>query len=448
VNPQTPVLETAIPTDADSGVDPNVAITVTLRDGTTAVNTNSIQFSFDGLSVSPAIQEVGPVTTIEYDPPGALTGNSIHNYLIVFSDNGTPVTTRTNQFQFTIGPTPPPAAAIFPPDHVVVIMDENRTYSEIIGNTNDAPFINSLLPFAANMTSAVAEQHPTDPNYLYFFSGADQGITGNSIPGNLPFTTPNLAAQLLAAGFTFVDYAEDLPFTGDLTPVVDGPHGTYYEEENVAGYWISTNLPPPSTYNLPTTVLQPLPNWPSDFHQLPTIAFVHSVEQNDMHQGFWPTDSSTITNGDTWIKNHLDSYIKWGMTNNSLFILTFDESYTSLEDPTLYNHIPTLFVGPMIKPGNYSESINHFNLLRTLEDMYHLPYAGAAAAVTPIADIWVSPKLNFKLLEGSQVQITWPGAAILQSASQVAGPYNDITNASKPYLVTPAGARFYRLKSP
>ncbi len=448
VDPQTPVLETAIPANADSGVDPNVVITVTLRDGTTAVNTNSIQFVFDGSPVSPAIQKSGPVTSIGYDPPGGLAGNSTHNYLIIFSDNGASVTTMTNQFQFTIAPAPPPAAAIFPPDHVVVIMDENRTYSEIIGNTNDAPYINSLLPFAANMTRSVAEQHPTDPNYIYFFSGANQGITDNSIPSNLPFTTPNLAAQLIAAGFTFVDYAEDLPLTGDLTPVVTGPDGTYYEEENVAGYWISTNVPPPSTNNLPPSVLQPLTNWPSDFRQLPTIAFVHSVEENDMHQGYWPTDSSTITNGDTWIKNHLDSYIKWAMTNNSLFILTFDESYTALEDPNLYNHIPTLFVGPMVKPGDYPENINHFNLLRTLEDMYHLPYAGAAVTATPIADIWLPPKLRITLLGSGQVQINWPGVAILQSAGQVAGPYNDVTNAISPYLATPVNERFYRLKSP
>jgi phosphatidylinositol-3-phosphatase len=447
VNPQTPVLETAIPANTDSGVDPNVVITVTLRDGTTAVNTNSLQFSFDGLFVSPVIQKSGSVTTIKYDPPGALAGNSTHNYLIVFSDNGASVTTRTNQFQFTIAPATPPVAAIFPPDHVVVIMDENRTYTEIIGNPNDAPYINSLLPFAANMTRSVAEQHPTDPNYLYFFSGANQGITDNSIPSNLPFTTPNLAAQVIAAGFTFVDYAEDLPFTGDLTPVVNGPDGTYYEEENVAGYWISTNVPPPSINNLPPTVLQPLTNWPSDFHQLPTIAFVHSVEQNDMHQGYWPTDSITIRNGDTWLKNHLDTYVKWAMTNNGLLILTFDESYTSLEDTNLYNHIPTLFVGPMVKPGNYFQNINHFNLLRTLEDIYHLPYAGGAATVTPITDIWLPPRLTTTLLGGGQVQITWLGAAILQSASQVAGPYNDVTNVSNPYVLTPVGARFYRLKS-
>ena len=446
VNSQTPVLETAIPSNGDSGVDPSVVMTVTFRDGTTAVNTNSIQFWLDGFSVTPAVQRSGPLTTIQYNPARALPGNSTHQYLVIFSDNGTPVSSSTNEFQFTTGSAAPPARAIFPPDHVVVIMDENRTYGEIIGNTNDAPFINSLLPFAANMTRSTAEQHPTDPNYLYLFSGANQGIADNAIPSNLPFTTPNLAAQLLAAGLSFVDYAEDLPFTGDLTPVINGPHGTYYEEENVAGYWISTNLPPLSTNNLPSTVLQPLTNWPNDFQRLPTVAFVHSVEQNDMHQGYWPTDSATIANGDKWIKNHLGNYVQWAMTNNSLFILTFDESYTSLEDTNLYNHIPTLFVGPMVNPGNYSEDINHFNLLRTLEDMYRLPHAGAAATATPITDIWLTPKLTVTVQTNGQIQITWPGAAILQSSSSVDGPYNDLPNSS-PYLVTPGGLRFYRLKS-
>ncbi len=444
VNAQTPVLESASPGDGASGVDPNVLIVVALRDGTTAVNTNFIEFSFDGLPVLPTIQKPGPVTTVQYAPPGPLPGNSSHNYQVVFSDNGAPVTMRTNQFQFTIAPTPPPPAAIFPPDHIVVIMDENRAYSEIIGNTNDAPYINSLLGLAANFTGSHAEQHPTDPNYLYFFAGDNQGITGNSIPGNLPFTTPNLAAELIAAGFTFVDYAEDLPFTGDQTPVIDGPHGTYYEEENVAGYWISTNSPAPSTNNLPLSVLQPLTNWPSDFHQLPTIAFVHSVEQNDMHEGYWPNSSLTISNGDFWIKNNLDRYVKWAMTNNSLFILTFDESSSLSPD----NQIPTLFLGPMIKPGNYAETINHFNVLRTLEDLYHLPYAGAAAAATPIKDVWMPPKLKVILMGNGQVQITWPGTAVLQSSVQVAGPYLDITNVTSPYVATPAGESFYRLKSP
>jgi hypothetical protein len=42
----------------------------------------------------------------------------------------------------------------------------------------------------------------------------------------------------------------------------------------------------------------------------------------------------------------------------------------------------------MVKPGRYDERITHHGVLRTLEDMYGLDHAGAAATATPITDIW------------------------------------------------------------
>jgi hypothetical protein len=42
----------------------------------------------------------------------------------------------------------------------------------------------------------------------------------------------------------------------------------------------------------------------------------------------------------------------------------------------------------MVTPGSYSETINHFSVLRTIEDMYGLTYAGASATATPITDVW------------------------------------------------------------
>lgn len=444
ISSQPSALESAFPENGATNVPSIVAVGVTLRDGTTSVNSNSIVFSFDSNIVTAVVQKSGSVTTVQYNPP-PLAGSTTHSYSIAFSDNGGPIANRTNLFLFTVLPAPPPPAFIFPPDHIVVLMDENRAYSEIVGNTNDAPYLNSLLPIAANFTDSHAEQHPTDPNYLFFFSGDNQGITGNSIPTNLPFTTPNLAAQLLNAGYTFVDYAEDLPFTGDTTPVVNGPHGTYYEEENVAGYWISTNQPPPSTNNLPPIVLQPLTNWPAaDFRQLPNIAFVHSVEENDMHEGLWPNSSITISNGDFWIRATLESYIKWAMTNNSLFIFTYDESSSLSPD----NQIPTFFIGPMIRPGNYTNTINHFNVLRTLEDIYHLPYAGAAATAAPITNIWIQPRISASNLGNGEIKLSWPGRATLQSAPSPTGPFTAVTNGFSPYVAPTIGARYYRLQSP
>jgi hypothetical protein len=41
-----------------------------------------------------------------------------------------------------------------------------------------------------------------------------------------------------------------------------------------------------------------------------------------------------------------------------------------------------------VKPGKYSEKINHYNVLRTIEDMYRLPHLGNSASATPITNVW------------------------------------------------------------
>jgi acid phosphatase len=66
-----------------------------------------------------------------------------------------------------------------------------------------------------------------------------------------------------------------------------------------------------------------------------------------------------------------------------LLVLTWDE-----DDGTEGNHIATIVVGQGIKAGQYGEPINHFNLLRTVEDMYGLAPAGASATAAPITDLW------------------------------------------------------------
>jgi acid phosphatase len=71
------------------------------------------------------------------------------------------------------------------------------------------------------------------------------------------------------------------------------------------------------------------------------------------------------------------------VANNSLLIVTFDE-----DDNGSRNQIPTVFYGAHVRPGNYSEQINHYNVLATVEQMYGLPKTGYAANAAPITDIW------------------------------------------------------------
>ena len=67
------------------------------------------------------------------------------------------------------------------PAHIVVVIDENHSYSEIIGSS-DAPYINSLATEGALFTQSFAVAHPSQPNYLALFSGSTHGITNDSCP--------------------------------------------------------------------------------------------------------------------------------------------------------------------------------------------------------------------------------------------------------------------------
>src|SRR5690348_1270019 len=109
------------------------------------------------------------------------------------------------------GPLPAAVGKLPVPDHVIIVMEENHGYSEIIGNKS-APYINSLAAAGALFTKSYAITHPSQPNYLELFSGSNQGVTDDSCPHT--FKTKNEESELLALGFTFKGYSEGLPNRG------------------------------------------------------------------------------------------------------------------------------------------------------------------------------------------------------------------------------------------
>lgn len=254
------------------------------------------------------------------------------------------------------------AATLPRPAHVVVVMEENHSYAEIIGSSS-APYINSLASQGALFSHSFAVTHPSEPNYLALFSGSTQGITNDSCPHT--FTTGNLASELIAAGFTFTGYSEGLPSVGSTVCT----SGKYARKHNP---WVNFS-------NVPSSDNQPFSNFPSssNYSTLPTLSFVIPNLNDDMHDG-------TIQQGDTWLKNNLNAYAQWAKQNNSLLIVTWDE-----DDSSQSNQIPTIFVGQSVKVGTYSETINHYSVLRTLEDMYGLAALGNSASASDIADCWV-----------------------------------------------------------
>ncbi|MDB5274626.1 MAG: acid phosphatase [Chitinophagaceae bacterium] len=279
----------------------------------------------------------------------------------------------SSDISFDLKLTGLPAAApvtIPRPDHVVIVMMENHSYNEIIGNSS-APFINSLATGAhtANFTKSFALTHPSQPNYLLLFSGNNQGVTTDNAP-TFPFTTANLGAEVIAKGLTFTGYSEGLPSVG----YTGTSSGRYVRRHAPWVYWQGA-----SSNSIPSTSNQPFTAYPqNNFTALPTVSFVIPNLDHDIHDG-------TVAQGDSWVSTNLGPYITWAQTHNSLFILTFDE-----DDNSENNQITTMFVGPMVKQGQYANTINHYNLLRTLEDMYGLTYAGSAATSTPITNCWTT----------------------------------------------------------
>jgi hypothetical protein len=260
------------------------------------------------------------------------------------------------------------------PAHVVIVIEENHDYERIIGSPA-APFINSLAEDgdAAFFTQSYALTHPSQPNYLMLYSGADQGVVDDGLPDGLPFSTVNLGASLIDSGKTFAGYSEDLPYAG----FNGASYGAYARKHNPWANWQDSPI-----RGIPASANLPLTAFPTSFGSLPSVSFVIPNQDNDMHNG---RDPERIERADRWLRSHMNDYIQWAKQHDSLFILTFDEGSTQGA-----NRIPTLFVGGMVRDGRYDEQINHYTVLRTIEDMFGLPHAGASAAATPITDCWVT----------------------------------------------------------
>jgi len=274
-------------------------------------------------------------------------------------------------------------------DHIVIVVEENKDYEQIIGNHN-APYINLIAVEGANLTRMFGEEHPSEGNYFWLFSGDNQNVGFADQVPTRKFSTSSLGEQLIKKGLSFKGYSESLPAIGsdvDVTPQ-NYRYPCVYGRKHVP--WISFAAVPDGT-TVDTSSNLRFADFPSDYTKLPTVAFVIPNMENDMHNGA-PTDS--VPAGDSWLRQYLDGYYQWAKTHDSLLILTFDENddktgYRGLTDPSinpdqdqsrhdLQNRIATIFAGAHVKP-NFAKpgGITHVNILRTIEAIYGLPKSGA-----------------------------------------------------------------------
>jgi len=260
-----------------------------------------------------------------------------------------------------LGAPAPAAAAIPRPAHVVIVIEENHTYRQIVG-VPQAPYLTALARSGADFTNARGITHPSAPNYFALFAGRTVD-NGDECPAHgIAPTADNLGRQLIAAHDGYVAYSESLPsvgFTGCWA-------GTYARKH--APWTLFTNVPPAA--HQPLSALK-------TYAALPAVTFIVPNVDHDMHDG-------SVRAGDDWFREHIGPLVTWAKTHDTLVIVTWDEGYDNA------NSIPTIFAGPMVKPGAYAEPMNAYILLRTVEAMYGLPPLGRAAQAAAVTDAWVA----------------------------------------------------------
>lgn len=276
------------------------------------------------------------------------------------------------------------------PAHVIFVLEENYARSEIIGSSY-APTLTALAasPTTVQFTSAYAITHPSEPNYLDLFSGSNQGVTTDLVgpASNAPFNNCNLGASLIAAKFTFIGYAETQPAVGTYLnnsgnyctkhcPWINWMHGT---KDTIP---VKSDLPmfPIGTY------------FPDSNHYstLPTVSWVIPNLVDDMHDP--STLSTAVSNGDKWFKTNMMPLVRWAssVANNTLVIVIWDE-----DDGSQSNNIPLLFCGGIVNPGTCTTKVTHFDILRTIEDMYGLtPCVSSPTGVDVPSSIWNLTAIN------------------------------------------------------
>jgi hypothetical protein len=281
----------------------------------------------------------------------------------------------------TTGPTGVPQFS-----HVFIVVEENHSYSDVIGNTN-MPYLNGLASANGLATQYFADAHPSLPNYFMLTVGDGNSITGtqgDSYDGIV--TQDNVVRALSAAGKTWKSYAESLPSVGYL----GGDSGAYVKRHNPFVYFSDVQNSSTQAGNV-----VPFTQLATDItsNSLPDYAFIAPNVNDDAHN--CPVGLTTCTSdqmlaaADQWLSTNIAPLLGSTSFQNSLLIIVFDEA----EDSDTTNgggHVPAVIVSPLAKPGYQSTTLyQHESTLRLMmEGLGVTDLPGAAATAPDMAEFF------------------------------------------------------------
>ena len=285
-----------------------------------------------------------------------------------------------------------PSATAAPPrgsgSKVMVIVEENRTYRQVIGSP-DATYLTRLSRRYGSATRMVANYPVGCPSlaaYILMTSGGTAGICDDKGPRHHPIPGPNIFAQLDAAHRPWRNYAEDLP-----TPCArkNGASGAFLVRHTAVPYYLTeARACSIGQVELGTTARGELHD-DLAAGRLPAYSFVTPNACHDMH-GAPSCPDRQVELGDAWLARWIPRVLDGAdyRAGRLVVIITFDEGSRQ------NNHIPTVVLSPSTRHVVATRPYDHCSTLRTTEDLLHLPALGCARSAMPMtADFHLGPRL-------------------------------------------------------
>ena len=245
----------------------------------------------------------------------------------------------------------PLLAAVPPSHHVVILVEENHSYSSVIGSAS-MPYLNSLAKNYSLLTNYYANTHPSIGNYLEMTTG--QIITNNDgYSGTV--SADNLVRELLLSGKTWKSYAEGLPYAG----YIGGDTGHYMKHHNPFAYFTDV-----VDSSVERQRLVPFTQFSKDLANgaLPNFSFIVPNSIHDAH-------SASLSAADSWLKSNIAALLSNAeFQKDGILIIVFDESY---DTDTAHGggHVAAIVVGPHVLKGYRSTLLfQHQSTLRTVLD--------------------------------------------------------------------------------
>jgi phosphatidylinositol-3-phosphatase len=264
-----------------------------------------------------------------------------------------------------------PVPAVPASSHVFVVVEENHSYSSVIGSAS-MPYLNSLANKYGLSTQYYANTHPSIGNY--FMMTAGQTITNNDSMCST-ITQDNIVRHLLSAGKTWKGYIESLPSAG-----YTGCGGYPYAKKHNPLAFFSDVANSSEKYNL-----VPFTKFATDRANdaLPNFSFIVPNMLHDAHDG-------SLTTADSWLKTNIAPLIASAtFQKDGILIIVFDESVDT-DKQHGGGHIATVVIGPKVKPGYKSTTLyQHQNMLKTVMKALGLSsFPGTASGATDMGEFF------------------------------------------------------------